>query len=63
MSDETLKKEGFSKFWTKDKTQALLGTGLFRTGQSGRFFIIVLHGQKPGQYVKTDEPIQRYSRI
>ena len=31
MSDETLKKEGFSKFWTKDKTQALLGIGLIRT--------------------------------
>ena len=45
MSDETLKKEGFSKFWTKDKTQALLGIGLIRTGLSGRFFIIVLQGQ------------------
>ena len=32
MSDETLKKEGFSKFWTKDKTQALLGIGFIRTG-------------------------------
>ena len=37
MSDETLKKEGFSKFWTKDKTQALLGIGLIRT--------ILLHGR------------------
>ena len=45
MSDETLKKEGFSKFWTKDKTQALLGIGLIRTGLSGRVFIIVLQGQ------------------
>ena len=39
MSDETLKKEGFSKFWTKDKTQALLGNGLIRTVRT-----IILHG-------------------
>ena len=60
MSDETLKKEGFSKFWTKDKTQALLGTGLIRKRLSGRFFSSFymvqggLPGQYPGQSVKID---------